>query len=241
MSTYYLLKRGKEIVLKNENDACFAEIFAAFKPLYLPKLPNWQELSVEFVVDPRISEEEIKKFLARCRMFSVKTTLAKISKEEIPLWREEIKNRYEAETKTVYKVIVKFSDYDNLNFVKFAILVARSLIEDVEVVKEYVKNPVPKGIQKWQFFKLCASKVGSGNGHGYFAGSYFRSYTGKCCFYKNPKFSEVREKISKCDFDRVANDSQSSAVAEEKTAEEIKPLDSAEYALKLTRELNQTY
>lgn len=239
MNTYYLLKRGKEVVLQNENDACFAEIFTSFKPLYLPKLENWQELSIEFIVDPTISKEEIQKFLARCKVFRVKTSLAKISKEEIPLWRPEIQNQFEAETKDVYKVVIKFSDCKDLNFVKFAILVTRSLIEDADVVKEYVKHPIPQGVQKWQFFKICAAFTGRGRGHGYFSNLFFQSYVGNISFYKNLKFEDVREKIRTSTFDDVASRSQESEIQENTSAEKILPLDRFQYAVKLTQELNK--
>lgn len=195
--TIYVLKKDGEIVFENNNTACFAEITSGGARSL--KSLDFATHSLEFLVDTNVSIETARKFVSRCKPWGIIASIEEVSKEDLLKWHEQPRG-------TNAKCVIKFSDYKTPNYLKFAIHVLRSMIEDTPVVNGFIDNPKPKGMQNWQFFRIHASMFRGG--HGYFSGLLQNHYDGRIRFSKdNPRFSDIRDKIDKLDFANVTQDS----------------------------------
>jgi len=199
MATYYkLVVDGKDFFVNN-NIACYAEIVGTYdnRQITLPKLkdkPEFQLMSCEFLTQG-MTEEKVSTFLKKCRSFGIKTSYRQIADPKE--WHPR------AYGDNQFIVTIKFKDYRNINHIKFALHVTRTLIEDSGAVNVFCR-PTPIGVEHWQHFRIACS-IG-GTGHNYFGGLCWIDYNGRPAMYQSPKFKAIDERIDKAEFSQVAQD-----------------------------------
>lgn len=151
MQTIYLLKdvNGK-VFFENRNFACFSEIFEhTCQPYYLPKASLTQNLVLEFLVDPELTEDQITKFLDQCSKIEiVKASFEKVTSEN---FCHSFNDGCSG-----YKIVIKREDYTSDKLFKFAVHLLRPLVETSQLTDLFLR-PKPEGVDYFQWYRILAS------------------------------------------------------------------------------------
>lgn len=135
--TIYRIERNGEVVFRNENTACFREIFLENIPERLKDLSKeeFDQRELVFCVEDSLELKDIKLFLARVKTFGV---FAKV---------EEAVDFDTPKAKGVkYQIRINYKRHKTPNFLKFAIMVCRLLIEEPSLIPKYLEY---KDLDDW--------------------------------------------------------------------------------------------
>lgn len=157
MDTFFIVREGTKVVFRNDNTSCFAEViknnFNKCKEC-IWNLPDvkFNRRNLVFLVNPSLEKEEVSAFLEKVADFGVKGRI--IKRFSHPDVKVDENDNF---------VKIKYSDFKSRQHLEFAIIVLRTLIEDVGVVRDFIRdNP---DLDNWRWFCYCA---GGATEHGYF-------------------------------------------------------------------------